>query len=174
MISLFFLPKSDQIKEETDKVVLLAVFLIAVIAGVGFGVVFFIPHSMFPEVIEIDELATGERREGLYFSFFVLFQKLGLALSLAISNYVLSLTGFISSTNENPVIVQPESSILALKIMVSFVPFSIYVLSFIPLYFFPINKKTHTETLKLLRERKISESKTEGKEKFEDLSIDEN
>ena len=150
--------------EEKLDVNIIYMLLISFFAGIGFGVMFFIPHSLFPEVIEIDELETGERREGIYYSFFVFFQKLGLALSLAMSNYILSLTGFISSNNENPVVIQPYSAKLALRIMVSFAPVVVLLISFIPLYFFPINKRLHEENLKLLREKK---------ENFVDLSIEE-
>ena len=160
----FFVPQSNREKEEKLDVNIIYMLLISFFAGIGFGVMFFIPHSLFPEVIEIDELETGERREGMYYSFFVFFQKLGLALSLAMSNYILSLTGFISSNNENPVVIQPYSAKLALRIMVSFAPVVVLLISFIPLYFFPINKRLHEENLKLLREKK---------ENFVDLSIEE-
>ena len=56
--------------------------------GVSIG--YLIPWSMLPDVIELDELETGQRREGIFYGFFVFMQKLGLSLGIAISNYVLS------------------------------------------------------------------------------------
>jgi len=35
---------------------------------------------MLPDIVEQDELRTGKRREGVYYSLFILFQKIGLAV----------------------------------------------------------------------------------------------
>ena len=157
--------------------VCLLVFLLASIAGVGFGVVFFIPHAMFPDVIETDELETGERREGQFFSFFIFFQKVGLAVSLALSNYLLAASGFKSSDEENPVVVQPDSAIIVLKLIVSFIPVFVFVLSYIPLYFYPITKSSHKETVRALQEirnKKYSDtsSSDSNSRKYADLNIE--
>ena len=74
-----------------------------------------------PAVIDLDELETGERREGIIYSFFIFFEKMGLSLALAGSNYILALVGYVS-TIDDVNITQPPSVILALRIMESIVP----------------------------------------------------
>ncbi|MBL8046355.1 MAG: MFS transporter, partial [Anaerolineales bacterium] len=45
--------------------------VLAIVAGVGVAVCYLIPWSMLPDVVELDELETGQRREGVYYGFFV-------------------------------------------------------------------------------------------------------
>merc|ERR1719473_1517467 len=49
---------------------------------------------MLPDVIERDEYITGERREGIYFGFFTIFLKLAVTGGLAITNFILAMSGF--------------------------------------------------------------------------------
>jgi GPH family glycoside/pentoside/hexuronide:cation symporter len=58
---------------------------ICVVGGVGLAVAYLVPFSMIPDIIELDELRTGQRREGLYFALYVFFEKLGLGVALALS-----------------------------------------------------------------------------------------
>jgi len=39
--------------------------------GPGNSVAYLIPWSMLPDVVDVDELNTGLRREGIYYGFFV-------------------------------------------------------------------------------------------------------
>lgn len=50
---------------------------LAVLAGIGTSTVYLVPWSMLPDVIDFDELSTGQRREGLFYGFVVFVQKLG-------------------------------------------------------------------------------------------------
>jgi len=68
---------------------------IIALAGIGVAVAYLLPWAMLPDVIELDELETGYRREGAFYGLFVLLQKLGLALGLFTVGQVLSLTGYI-------------------------------------------------------------------------------
>lgn len=40
-------------------------FILAVGAGFALGTLYLIPYSLIPDVVEVDELKTGERREGM-------------------------------------------------------------------------------------------------------------
>ena len=39
-------------------------------SGISISSSFFIPWTMLPDVVDVEELRTGERREALFFSFF--------------------------------------------------------------------------------------------------------
>jgi GPH family glycoside/pentoside/hexuronide:cation symporter len=41
-------------------------YVLAVMAGFGVSTAYLIPWSMMPDVIELDELTTGQRREGIF------------------------------------------------------------------------------------------------------------
>lgn len=60
----------------------------------GLGGLFTLMGSMIADVCDLDELKTGQRREGMYGSIFWWVVKLGMALALALSGYALNATGF--------------------------------------------------------------------------------
>ena len=51
-------------------------YILAILAGCGVSTAYLVPWSMIPDVIDLDELNTGQRREGVFYSFMVLLQKI--------------------------------------------------------------------------------------------------
>ncbi len=129
-IAIFFVPRGN----------LTPLYILGPLAGVGVAIGYLVPWSMLPDVIELDELETGQRREGIFYGFFVFLQKLGISLGIALSNYAIGLAGFNESLPQ-----QPEAVLNILRVFVSLVPAVILVLSFIPVYFYPITKEKHEE-----------------------------
>jgi sugar (glycoside-pentoside-hexuronide) transporter len=66
-------------------------------AAVGYAVVDIMPWAMVGEVIDEDDLAHGERREGLYNGVFTFLRKLGGALGVFLVLGILDLAGFVKS-----------------------------------------------------------------------------
>ncbi|MDQ8181740.1 MFS transporter [Pelagicoccus sp. SDUM812005] len=60
----------------------------------GLGGLFTLMGSMVADVCDLDEMETGERREGMYGSIFWWVVKLGMALALSFSGVLLNVTGF--------------------------------------------------------------------------------
>jgi GPH family glycoside/pentoside/hexuronide:cation symporter len=118
-------------------------FLLAILAGAGVSIGYIIPWSMIPDVIEQDELETGQRREGVFYGFFVFMQKLGLSLGLAISNFILEAAGYITPVPGGPVPVQPAPVLLALRLFVSFAPAVVLLISFLAVRAYPITRERH-------------------------------
>jgi GPH family glycoside/pentoside/hexuronide:cation symporter len=131
-------------------------YLLAVMAGFGVSVAYLIPWSMIPDAIELDELNTGQRREGVFYSFMVLLQKFGLALALLIVGYALELAGFIEQTPGEAIPVQPESALLAIRIAVGPLPTVVLIVGLILAYFYPITREVHAEIRLKLQERKTN------------------
>ena len=69
------------------------VLLPAPLVAFGIGSLFTLMSSMVADVCDLDELQTGERREGMFGSIFWWVVKLGLALALALSGFLLKATG---------------------------------------------------------------------------------
>ncbi|MBC8162147.1 MAG: MFS transporter [Roseiflexaceae bacterium] len=140
--SAFFFVQPDQVE--------LAIAL-AALAGVGLATAYLIPWSMMPDVIELDELETGQRREGVFYGFMVLLQKVGLALGLYLVGLALQLQGFDQNA---PAGQQPESALLAIRLMIGPVPTFILICGIVLAAFYPITKQKHEEILAQLRERR--------------------
>ena len=118
-------------------------FILAILAGAGVSIGYIIPWSMIPDVIEQDELETGQRREGIFYGFFVFMQKLGLSLGLAISNFILEAAGYITPTPGGPLPVQPAPVLLSLRLFVSFAPAVVLLISFFAVRAYPITRERH-------------------------------
>jgi GPH family glycoside/pentoside/hexuronide:cation symporter len=71
------------------------VLLPAPMIAVGMGGLFTLMGSMIADVCDMDELQTGERREGMFGSIYWWMVKLGMALAFGLSGYLLNATGFV-------------------------------------------------------------------------------
>jgi len=128
-------------------------FVLAVLAGGGVSISYLIPWSMLPDVIELDELETGQRREGVFYGFFVFLQKLGISLGMAVSNYVLEATGYVNQVAGQPPPAQPPAVQLALRLFVSAVPAGILLISFLAVRAYPITRERHSQIRAELQQR---------------------
>ncbi|MCS6886847.1 MFS transporter [Chloroflexus sp.] len=124
--------------------------VLGVIAGAGVATAYLIPWSMMPDVIELDELETGQRREGMFYGFMVLLQKMGLALGLFLVGLALQFAGFNENLQPGQ---QPESALLAIRLLIGPMPTVILICGMILTAFYPITKASHAETLARLAAR---------------------
>ena len=129
-------------------------YVLAVMAGFGVATAYLIPWSMVPDVVELDELQTGQRREGIFYSFMVLLQKVGLALGLFLLGQGLAIAGFKETIPCQPAPVQPPSAIAAIQLAIGPLPTLVLLIGLVLAYFYPITKEVHAEILLKLQERK--------------------
>lgn len=86
----------------------------AALSGFGMGGLFTMPLSMVADTIDVDELATGERKEGLYYGCMTLCYKLSQSAAIFILGVFLDLIKFDSSLPA-----QPSGTVLALGIILA-------------------------------------------------------
>jgi GPH family glycoside/pentoside/hexuronide:cation symporter len=85
----------------------------------GLGGLFTIMPSMIADVVDVDELETHERREGMYGSIFWWVVKLGMAAALAAGGFLLNATGFDVALEGH----QSGQTIVMMRLFDAFVPF---------------------------------------------------
>lgn len=129
------------------------VYPLAIMAGIGVSTAYLIPWSMIPDVIELDELNTGQRREGIFYSLMVLLQKVGLAIGLFVVGQALDLAGFIESVPGQPVPTQPESALMAIRLAIGPMPTIALIAGLFLAYFYPISREVHAEILLKLEDK---------------------
>ena len=129
--------------------------VLAVLAGVGVATAYIVPWSMMPDVIELDELETGQRREGVFYGLMVLLQKFGLAAGQFIIGVVLQNTGFIATEGQTN-LTQPASALFALRILIGPAPTVILLCGMALTAFYPITKAKHAEILARLATKKAA------------------
>ncbi|MEM8935213.1 MAG: MFS transporter [Pseudomonadota bacterium] len=94
------------------------VLLPAPFIAFGLGGLFTLMPSMMADVVDLDELKTGERREGMYGSIYWWVVKLGMAVALAGGGFLLNATGFDVALEGN----QSEQTILLLRLFDAGIP----------------------------------------------------
>ena len=124
-------------------------YVLAVMTGLGVSTAYLIPWSMLPDVIDLDELQTGQRREGLFYAFMVLLQKIGLALGIFLVGQGLALSGYQGDVKETPI-----AAILAIRVSVGPLPTVFLIAGVVLAYFYPVTKAYHDEVLLKLADRK--------------------
>ena len=129
-------------------------YFLAVIAGFGVSTAYLVPWSMIPDVIDLDELNTGQRREGIFYSFMVFLQKIGLAIGLFLVGVALDIAGFIETIPGETPPTQPESALLAVRIAIAPLPTIFLIVGLLLAYFYPITREVHNEILLKLRNDK--------------------
>ena len=129
-------------------------YLLAVIAGVGVSTAYLIPWSMVPDTIDLDELKTGQRREGIFYAFMVLLQKIGLAVGLFLVGVSLESAGFIERVAGQALPEQPDSALMAIRVAIGPLPTLVLVGGLVFAYFYPITREMHAGILLKLEERK--------------------
>ena len=93
-------------------------FLIALpFFSFGIGGLFTIMMSMTADVIDLDELTSGQRREGIFGAIYWWMVKFGFAIAGGLSGAIFSVIGFDTALE-----VQPESAIVGLRLFFSGLP----------------------------------------------------
>ena len=129
-------------------------YVLAVMAGFGVSTAYLVPWSMIPDVIELDELNTGQRREGLFYGYMVLLQKVALAIGVFLVGQSLQVSGFLKTVAGEPKPIQPDSALWAIRLMIGPIPAVILLIGLVLAYFYPITREVHAEILLKLQERK--------------------
>jgi glycoside/pentoside/hexuronide:cation symporter, GPH family len=129
-------------------------YFLAMLAGLGVSTAYLVPWSMLPDVIELDELETGQRREGLFYSFMVFLQKICLGVALAIILQSLDWTGYIHPTETVLAPIQPPAVLMAIRLAIGPIPTISLIGGVILAYFYPITRERHQQILLQLAERR--------------------
>ncbi len=117
----------------------LIIYFVGVLVGLGYGAAHTMPWAIFPDVMDLDELETGKRREGIYAGLMMLTMKTGNALAMFLIGVTLSAVGYVAN--------QPQTG-LALQSMrgiMTFGPWVFIVPAIIAAWFFPITPERYKE-----------------------------
>jgi len=109
------------------------------ITGMTFGATVAIPSSMQADVIDYDELLSGERREGLYIGMWSVSRKLAAAFGVGVALPILAASGY------QPNVEQTDTTKLALRAMYAGLPILANVAAIAIAWRYPIDKKRHEQ-----------------------------
>ena len=98
---------------------------------------------MVPDVIDETEMVLGERRDGIFYSTFIVFTKLGGASSLFLSSFALGLSGYDSPVHSAEPLddeIQNDAVLLTLRLLMGVIPAGLLVLSTSAMIFYNIDR----------------------------------
>ncbi len=145
----------------------LFIYLFAALVGVGTGGIVIMIYSIFPDMPDIDELYSGERREGLYSGILTFSRKVSSALAIAGISTAISLAGYKQPIKETVdgitrIIEQPQTHEFILTLRIVFVGFPIlfFLLSLLNALRYRLTKSSHAELKELLVKKRSGEPQT--------------
>jgi Na+/melibiose symporter-like transporter len=118
------------------------------VIGLGYAVVDVMPWSMLGEVIDEDDEATGERREGLYTGFFTFLRKLGGSLGVFLVLGLIDVLGFVSGAER-----QTETALQAIRWLTALAPPLFLLIGVWLLRGYPLTRARHAQILSALEAR---------------------
>jgi GPH family glycoside/pentoside/hexuronide:cation symporter len=118
-----------------------AVLATAVFAGIGVSAVHVLPWAIIPDAVEVDELSTGQRHEGIFYSLVSLFKKIASSIAIPLSLLVLGWSGFVGNAAT-----QKSSAVLAIRIFIGPVPSVLLLGGILFAIFYPLSRLGHAKT----------------------------
>jgi GPH family glycoside/pentoside/hexuronide:cation symporter len=118
-------------------------YVLAALGGLGIATAYVVPWSMVPDIIEYDQVSTGQRREGSYYAFASFFQKLATGAAIWAMGQALALTGYITPVPGAPLPQQPPETVQTIRTFMGPVPAILLALSIIFAWFYPITRERH-------------------------------
>jgi GPH family glycoside/pentoside/hexuronide:cation symporter len=129
------------------------VIALAALAGIGVSAVHVLPWSIIPDAIEWDELNTGERHEGVFYSLVTLFRKIASSISIPLTLLVLGWSGYVSNAPH-----QPASAVRAIQVMMGPVPSIFFLAGIVFALLYPLNRERHAEVRAQIAARRLMQS----------------
>jgi glycoside/pentoside/hexuronide:cation symporter, GPH family len=135
-----------------------SILIAGFLAGIGLGAVQVLPWAMIPDVIEWDELKTGTRHEGMFYSLVTLFRKIASSLSLPLLLLILEWTGYSPGA-----IQQPRSAVIGIQLLMGPIPAAFLVLGIVCAFFYPLGREAYADIRWKIDMRAGAETKTGGR-----------
>jgi len=136
-IGVFFLGPGDEI------LYAILVFL----SGIGFGATLAIPSAIQADVIDYDELLTGERREGQYIGLWSISKKFAAAVGIGIGLAVLGMAGYTPNAE------QPPAVLMTLRVLYALVPSICNLVAIAIAFAYPISSGIHVDIRSAISQR---------------------
>ena len=126
--------------------------VLVIISGIGFGATLAIPSAIQADVIDYDELISGERREGLYIGLWSVAKKLAAALGVGAGLALLGTSGYV------PNVRQSDTVVLYLRILYALVPCLCNAAAIVIALAYPITGAVHRDIRNAIGRRAAGEA----------------
>ena len=128
------------------------IYVITVIAGIGFAAIQTLPWAIIPDTVDYDEYKTGKRREGIFYSLMILFKSVAVSVSLPLILVVMDFSGYVANAE-----VQTKTADYIIRFLFGGVTSIIFLGAMICAWLYPLTRKRFEEIQTVLEERREKE-----------------
>ena len=125
------------------------ILVLAALAGIGVGAAHVLPWSIIPDAIEWDELVTGQRHEGMFYSLVSLMQKIASSIAIPLALLMLDQTGYVPTAAE-----QAPAVVRGIQVLMGPVPAALLCGGILFALFYPLSRGRHAEVRAELERRR--------------------
>ncbi|MEJ2511618.1 MAG: glycoside-pentoside-hexuronide (GPH):cation symporter [Anaerolineales bacterium] len=126
------------------------ILTICFLAGLGVSAVHVLPWAMIPDAVEVDEMNTGNRHEGMFYSLITLLRKIATAIALPSMLWILDGSGFVPNAA-----VQTPSATRAIIGLTGPGPGLFMFLGVLFAIFYPLTREDHTKIRQELEQKRV-------------------
>ena len=149
------------------------IYVFASVVGLGTGGVVVMIYAIFPDIPDVDELHSGERREAIYSALVTFIRKFSSALAIFAVSNVIGWAGYVPPVQETidgatRLIEQPQSDTFLLVLRLIFMLLPIVLLIF-ALFFalrFPLTPELHRRLNALLTRLRVNQPVDESEKAY--------
>ncbi len=139
------------------------VIVMAVLIGISVSAAHVLPDAIFPDVIDWDELRTGERHEGIYYGAKNFIRKLTTAIAIFVALQVLGWLGYKVPPEGVTQFVQPEAALWGIRILTGPVGALLLMGVMVVAWFYPLDRQQHERVRRLLARRQQREARRQAR-----------
>jgi glycoside/pentoside/hexuronide:cation symporter, GPH family len=131
--------------------------LMAILMGFSYSAAHMLPDAIFPDVVDWDELRTGERHEGIYYGAKNFIRKLTTAFAIFLTLQVLGWLGYQRPPDQAVYFMQPDAVVLGIRILAG--PVSALLLCALlgVTWYYPLDRERYQRVQRLLAHRRQRE-----------------
>lgn len=129
------------------------IFVLVFFLSVGVSAAHVVPMSIIPDTIDASRLISGYDTEGIYYGFQSFVQKAATAGFVGLAGIVLEACHYIKLEDLKPGEGQPDSAIMAIRIIFSVIPALFMMIGVVIMYFMNLDRKKHQEIIQSLNAR---------------------
>lgn len=134
------------------------ILILTFFAGISVSTAHVLPNALFPDVLEWDELRTGQRRDGMYYGLLNLMRKLTSAVAIFLALQALGLFKYQAPPEGATVFQQSPQTLLAIR-MLTGPGGSLFLLGAIAMaFFYPVSRERHARIRHLLARRRTRQA----------------
>ena len=140
--------------------------VISFIMGLGFGGAQMMPWIIFPDTVDVAQMATGDRPTGTYSGMMTLARKVAGALAVGLVGWIIGGVGYIENTSGDAAnyIVQSDAVLLTIRLVMGICIAVFIAIAFFASFMYKINNKKLERVRYFIEARKLGKILTEEEE----------